>query len=173
MGLDGGLINPFADRYHLCVAFCTFGPVGIVDRETFAAQVEQMPALTLPEPEHPLGAEHGCGQLLIEEMLEAAQFKRSLHGQAHGAESLQLRGMGMVVMLVTITVVVAMAVIVVMLMVLRLAAMVVMAVLVVMVGMINSVPLGLIFQAQRVFPGLFLGLQVGQPVAFKQAHTQQ
>ena len=58
-----------------------------------------MPALALAEPEHPFGPEHRVGELVVEEVLEAAQIKRRVYRQGYGAETLQLRRMGVVMVM--------------------------------------------------------------------------
>ena len=47
-------------------------PVGVIDGEALASQVEHMAALTLIEPENALGAEHPLGELIIEKILKFA-----------------------------------------------------------------------------------------------------
>ena len=70
-----------------------------------------MPALAFAEPEHPFGPEHRVGQLVVEEVLEAAQIKRRIYRQGYGAETLQLRRMGVVIVMGVIVSLVVMLVV--------------------------------------------------------------
>ena len=50
-------------------------PIGVIDREAFARQVEHMPPLAFLEPENPLRAKDGGWQLVVEEVLKSPQTK--------------------------------------------------------------------------------------------------
>ena len=48
-------------------------PIGVVDREAFACQVEDMAPLALLKPKNSLGAKDGGWQLVVEEVLKSPQ----------------------------------------------------------------------------------------------------
>ena len=51
-------------------------PIGVIDREAFARQVEHMPPLAFLEPKNPLRAKDSGWQLVVEEVLKSPQSKR-------------------------------------------------------------------------------------------------
>ena len=48
-------------------------PIGVIDREAFARQVEHMPPLAFLEPKNPLRAKDSGWKLVVEEVLKGPQ----------------------------------------------------------------------------------------------------
>ena len=65
------MIQVASDHHQLVLA--NTSPIGVVDGKALSSQVEHMTALTLLEPEDPLGAENLLRQLVIEKVLKLAQ----------------------------------------------------------------------------------------------------
>ena len=82
------VIQVAANDYQLVLAFT--GPVTVIDREALACQVEHMPAFTFVEPKNAFSPEDGGWQLVVEEVLEFAQGKRSI--TAEGQRGIPLNG---------------------------------------------------------------------------------
>ena len=64
-----GVVEVFANQHDLVLAIAG-GPVGVVDGEALAGQVEDVAPLAFVEPENAFGSEDGGGQLIVEEILE-------------------------------------------------------------------------------------------------------
>ena len=64
-----GVVEVFANQHDLVLAIAG-GPVGVVDGEALAGQVEDVATLAFVEPENAFGSEDGGGQLIVEEILE-------------------------------------------------------------------------------------------------------
>ena len=105
---QGLVVDVTANQHQLVLAIT--GPVGVVDRNPFACQMEHMASFAFVEPEDSLGSEHLLGHLVVEEVLELAQGERSITLERHGGESLDR----LMVRVITMAVVMVMAVVVVM-----------------------------------------------------------
>ena len=64
-----GVVEVFANQHDLVLAIAG-GPVGIVDGEALAGQVEDVAPLAFVEPENAFGPKDRGGQLIVEEILE-------------------------------------------------------------------------------------------------------
>ena len=101
------MVDVAADQHQLILAIT--GPVGVVDGEALARQMEHMAAFAFVEPQDSLGPEHLLGHLVVEEVLELAQGEGAITLEGHGGESLDVLMVAMaVVMAVVVTVAVVM-----------------------------------------------------------------
>jgi len=62
-------------------------PVRVIDCEPLACQVKHVTAFALIEPEHALGPEHLCGELIVKKILKFPQSERGLAAEGKRCEA--------------------------------------------------------------------------------------
>ena len=162
------MVEVAANDHQLVLALTR--PLAVIDRKALAGQMEHVAAFTLVEPQDAFGAEHRCRKLVVEEVLEFAQRERSITAEGERGVALDRqvvgRTMAVSAMAVVIVVVVIVAVMVVAMGVMAMVVMAVFPVIMVMAAM-PMVVIAIAVVEGRIVSG------TGDPVAFKQPHTQQ
>ena len=70
---QGVMVESTADEHQLVLAGP--GPVAVVDRETFARQMEYVTSLAFLEPENSFGSKNAFRQVVVEKILKGSQIK--------------------------------------------------------------------------------------------------
>ena len=112
LAAQGGVVKAFADQHQLILG--GRGPVAVVNRKALAGQMEDVAPITLIEPEDSLGTKHPGRHLIVEEVLELAQRKRTItlerkRGESFDRLMIRMGPMVVVVMATVIVMVVIMA----------------------------------------------------------------